>query len=367
MFEKRTTILMISPMSGNDGGGGIAVYADMLTEKLKDDYIIKQIATMKHQNIFDKIYRLLVGLLQIMQVSIFNKSVIAHVNTAHDRSFFRKAVFIKLLKLLKIPIVLHLHSSEFHNFFNDSSVKKQIFIKNIFKSTDKVIVLSNSWKKWYINTIEKREPIVIYNGMYDLNNSNDTISDREDIILFMGRLGKRKGTYDLLESFSIILKKKPNVKLILAGDGEIKECQQLATSLGIVKNVDFLGWIGNDRKQELLNTSKVFTLPSYNEGFPLSILEAMSSRLPIVSSNAGGIEEEIEDGISGFLINAGDINKLAFYILNILENKELCDEVGNKARARYLNNFTIDKIIKDTRIVYEEIINPYYYNKTLEN
>jgi glycosyltransferase involved in cell wall biosynthesis len=354
MIDK-TTILMLAPESTKEGGGGIAVYADMLTEELSNKYEICRVSTMKYSNFIDKVYRLMKGLVIIFILSLKKDKLIAHINTAHNRSFIRKAIFCKFCKLLKIPVVLHLHSSEFHIYFENSTVKNQERIRDVFKNAEKVIVLSNSWKEWYIKNIEQREPTVIYNGMYDLSNSSDNVSSRDNNILFLGRLGDRKGTYDLIKAFKLVLDRKSDVKLILAGDGEIDECKNLAISLGIEHKIDFPGWIGANEKKILLNNCKIFVLPSYNEGFPLSILEAMSNRLPIISTNIGGIPEELDDTISGYLINPGDVEMLAVHILKILDDKDLCNSIGLQARKKFEDNFTIEKIIQDIELTYSEI------------
>jgi len=353
--DKNKLILLIGPGTAKESGGGIAVYTDILAEHMKNYYAVKRIDTMKEQNVFDKIFRLFTALITIIKCYYSYKEILAHVNTAHSRSFYRKAIFIKLLNFLKIPIVIHLHSSEFHLFFENSSKRQQRFIKNIFISSNKVIVLSKSWKDWYTNNIEPREPKIIYNGMEDFSTNDDSVSKRDNVVLFIGRLGERKGTYDLIKAFHNVSALDETAKLILAGDGEIEECKILAKELHISDKIDFVGWINYQEKKQLLNSAKIFVLPSYNEGFPLSILEAMSTRLPIISTNIGGIPEEIEDKVSGFLITPGDIDALSSYINQLFTDATLCDRIGIVGREKYLHNFTINKIINETLEVYTSI------------
>jgi len=241
-MNDKIDILMIAPGEGKDGGGGIAAYADMLTEKLGEDFNVKRIITLQDNNMINKIYVFLIAVMKTLRfIKVGKNKKVVHIHTAHGNSFVRKSIFVRLLKFFNIPIIIHIHSSSFDIIFEKLSPKKKQSIRNIFQQTDRVIVLSESWKKWYINKIEKRAPIVIYNGMNDLKTKKDQVSSRKDCILFIGRLGKRKGTYDLIKSFKQVLLKHSNAMLILAGDGEIEECKKLVNTLQIYDSVKFLG------------------------------------------------------------------------------------------------------------------------------
>lgn len=352
MKKKIIDVLMIAPGEGKHGGGGIAAYAKMLTEKLNSNFQIKRIITLKENNIFNKIMTLSFSIIKTLYFLSGKNKKIAHIHTAEDNSFLRKSIFVRLCKVFNIPIILHLHSASFDIVFENKSEKEKERIRHIFKLADRVVVLSESWKKWYIQNIEERPPLVIYNGMDDFMTSNDKVSQRKNNVLFLGRLGERKGTYDVIKAFEKVLKKHKDAKLLLGGDGEIDKCKKLVNSLQINESVEFLGWIDFEKKRDLLNSSKIFVLPSYSEGFPLSILEAMSARLPVVSSFAGGIPEEIENSVSGLLIDAGDTEALTSAMCKLLDDKLLCDNIGANARKRYLKYFTLNEVIKDIEDAY---------------
>lgn len=347
---------MIAPTMGKDAGGGIAGYVDSLTGKFSSDFNVKRIVTMKKKYSFvDKVYRLVSALIQTIFILFSSNKKVAHIHTSARNSFLRKSIFVRLMKLFNVPVILHLHSPDFHVYFEQLSDKKKGAIREIFRMADRVIVLSNSWKEWYIDTIDKHEPLVFYNGVEDHLAVDDQISKRKNQILFLGRLGERKGTYDLIKAFKIVLEKHSDANLLLAGFGDLEGCEELAKSLKIDNSVEILGWIDYEKKKELLNSSKIYTLPSYNEGFPVSILEAMSARLPVISTRVGGIPEEIEDKETGFLIEAGDIAALSLTINRILDDEILCDQIGENARKRYLEQFALDKIVKELEGLYHEL------------
>lgn len=355
MIKNKIKILMIGPGETKNSGGGIATYSDILASKLSNEYDVIRIITMDKNTKLSKIFKLIKALFLVLLYIIQDKNIIAHINTAHNNSFMRKALFVRLLRYFKVPVVLHLHSSEFHNFYSNLSKNKQEYVKKIFKMSNSVILLSNSWKEWFITNIGERDNVtVIYNGMDDYLDEKQQLNKKKDIV-FIGRLGKRKGTYDLIQAFNNVLNSYKGIKLILAGDGEITECKELVDSLGIKDSVIFLGWINSKQKKELLNTSEIFVLPSYNEGFPLSILEAMSTKMAIISTTVGGIPEEIENKVSGLLIEPGDIKLMTFYLKEILENKDYSERLGNNARKRYKELFTIEKIVNDIKHIYKTL------------
>jgi len=355
-MRKEIDIIIITPEVSKDGGGGIAIYTQILARNLHSNFHVKRVITLKERNIFNRLSILLFAIIKVFYLLTKSNKKVVHIHAAHDYSFLRKSIFVKLSKFFNTPVILHLHSPSFPTAFKNKSYKQQESIRKIFKLADKIIVLSEKEKQWYIQNIEKREPLVVYNGMDDLLTSNDLVSQRKNDILFLGELGNRKGTYDLIKAFKEVLKKHHDATLILAGDGEIDECKELVKSLQINNSVKFLGWIDFEKKRELLNSSKVFVLPSHEEAFPLTILEAMTTRLPIISTFVGGIPEEVENNVSGILIDAGDIEALTKNILKLLDDNSLCDSMGEKGRERYLKYFTLNKITKDIKKIYIELL-----------
>lgn len=349
-------IIMIAPAAGKSGGGGVATYVNSLIEELPNEFKVKRIVTVQDTDILSRIFTYMTALFKIfIEIITGRKAKVAHIHMASGGSFLRKALIIRILKFFHVPVILHLHGAMFHLFYKEQTEKKRKRIRETFLMSDKVIVLTHSWKAWYMDTIEKKTPLVVYNGVEDFRTSKDQLSKRKNDILFLGRLGERKGTYDLLKAFAQVLRYS-DATLILAGDGDIDECKVLADSLGIGASVEFLGWIDYEEKKNLLNNCKVFCLPSYNEGFPIGVLEAMSTGLAIVSTKAGGIPEAIENGKSGILIEAGDIDALASSLNRILSDDKICDMLGSNARKRYVENFTLSKIAKEIQKIYSELV-----------
>ncbi|NRB80873.1 MAG: glycosyltransferase family 4 protein [Saccharospirillaceae bacterium] len=295
------------------------------------------------------------ALIKFIFLFIFYKVNIVHLHMSSRGSYSRKALFTKLAKLFGSKVIIHLHGSEFQIFYSDeSSLKKQAHIRDTFNMADKVIVLSTQWEQW-MNTIvtDTSKVCVVYNAVPEVKLPNKT--EVKKVILFLGRLSKRKGVDDLIHAFFRISKTHPNVVLNLAGDGDLNFYKKLIEDLSLTQHVKLLGWVtGNDKNQCLANAT-IYCLPSYNEGFPMGVLEAMSSKVAVISSMAGGIPDAITDKKEGLLIDAGNISALADVLSTLLDDPKQREEYTNAALAKYRKYFCPEVINAQLISIYSQL------------
>jgi glycosyltransferase involved in cell wall biosynthesis len=149
------------------------------------------------------------------------------------------------------------------------------------------------------------------------------------------------------------------VRLLLAGkplDVQYTESlRTLATDLGIVERVHFLGGVSDI--PALLAESDVFVLPSEREACPVALLEAMSCGVPCIVSDIPGTRDVIEDGATGLFFRTGDHNGMAAALRRIANNKEQFAEMARAARKRILHNYTIDREVRQYEQMYSEVLN----------
>jgi len=182
-------------------------------------------------------------------------------------------------------------------------------------------------------------------------------------ILFIGNLTKAKGIDILLNAFSLILKKDNNIDLLIVGSGEEDENLQRQTiSLGISKNVKFLGRIPNNEIPIVMNSVDVFVLPSIEEGMGRVLLESMAMELPVIASNVGGIPLLIEHNIDGLLFEVGNIKELSEYILNLLSDEELKNRLTLNANKKFIENYEYEVSMKMFIEMYKNIFEKKYEN-----
>lgn len=172
----------------------------------------------------------------------------------------------------------------------------------------------------------------------------------------VGRLTPVKGLSYLLQSISILLRQRANVRLLIVGDGVIrKDLEVQARDLGISENVVFLGH--REDTEELLRALDIFVLPSLNEGIPMALLEAMAASRAVVASRVGGIPEIIvEDGVEGILVEPMDVTQLAESCRRLIESPEIATKMGEQARKRVVQEFSAATMADRVAVLYKELV-----------
>lgn len=293
--KKKKVILQVGP-SLKDKGGMVTVMKQIADSEMANKYKIIHIPTY----VYGKKYMyLLSAICEIIFAKIRYRIDLAHIHMASYGSFYRKSIFISLCKMLKIKVIVHVHGACFNKFYESLSDKKQKYVGKTLNKSEKIIVLSKSWKEFFKNIIPEDKIEILYNSVPLQEKKKEQNAKKEELTaLFLGRIGERKGVYDLLE----VANKIENLKIIIAGDGETQKAQNIVKENNL-KNVTILDWINEEQKAEYLKNADMYILPSYDEGLPMSVLEAMSYSLPVITTNVGGIPELVEDNKNGILIN----------------------------------------------------------------
>lgn len=292
-------------------------------------------------------FRAIVSLLAIV-----GQRPILHIHAASYGSFFRKAILTGIGKLFGCKVILHLHASEFRVFYEGANALTRKMVKATFSLADVVIVLSQSWKK-YVSAISHDANIVVINNFVPAVGIDSRYRDDSIFtMLFMGKLGQRKGAYDLVDAMEKIAMSLPNCRVLFCGDGEIDTVSRRIEEAGLSGICKVVGWIGVDEKAEYYSKSHVFLLPSYNEGLPMSVLEAMSGGLAIITTPVGGIPEVIVNGENGLLVEPGDTAGLANAIRTLHGDPELRLNLGETALHCYKQSYCPEVILPQLEAIY---------------
>lgn len=249
---------------------------------------------------------------------------IVHVHGASNASFWRKRIFIYIAKSFGKKIVYHMHGGGFETFTH----KHEYAVRKLVSRCDAIIALSDYWKFFFEKELGCNHVEIIKNVISAPQNSHHSTTNRFTL-LFLGLLGQNKGIYDLL---SVIADNKDifngKLRLCIGGNGEVEKVKNLIKSYGISDMVEYEGWVSGDKKTDLLNYADAYILPSYKEGLPISILEAMSYALPIISTPVGGIPEIVKDGVNGYLVTPGNKEEIGQAIKLLMDNVEKRREMG---------------------------------------
>lgn len=181
------------------------------------------------------------------------------------------------------------------------------------------------------------------------------IGNKEFLIASVGRLTKQKGFKYLVKAAEKVLKLEKNVNFCIVGEGELKEnLFELVRELGLSDCVHLLGF--REDVLSIINKSDLFVLPSLWEGLPNVLLESAALGVPIVSTDAGGCSEIIEDGENGILVSPGDEDDLANAILEMIRESEIRKKFAEKGKRIIKNKFSIEKMVNAYKDLYEELL-----------
>ncbi len=262
------------------------------------------------------------------------KADIVHLHVAQKGSFFRKAWFL-LGSYKKSHVILHMHASSFDVFYKESPFFIKKWIRSIFNKADQVVVLSEEWRRFY-ETLTTTNITVIPNAV-PIPSESYYHSNTKKIVTF-GRIGNRKGSYDILKVAKEIYKRHPEYQFVLYGDGELDKVKQIIQTEHI-PNVTLGGWVTD--KKSILEETVLHFLPSYHEGLPMAILETMAAGIPNLSSTVGGIPELLTNKRNGLLTKAGDIPAMVQQIDYFLANQNVRQELSVNARQTVNDQFSI--------------------------
>lgn len=227
--------------------------------------------------------------------------------------------------------------------------------------TDKILVVSRAVKDFYLSLgIPEDKITVIYNGL-ELEKFYPAFTAKENnrwegepIVGFVGRIHPQKGIKALLTVGEEASRRIKEVKFLVVGEGPLKNW--------LIKEVEKRNLKNNFRilgKREdlplLYSKMQVLLLPSYREGFPNVVLEAMASGVPVVATNAGGVTEIVENGTTGFVVKKGDTQSMLKHVLSLIKEREMREEMAKRAREK-VAFFSIERMAEETKKLYLDIL-----------
>lgn len=339
-FQKKSSLkpccqaLILGPSL--EQNGGMATVQNLILTHAPSQYTLRHICTHDEGSALHRGIIFLRAITTFLRLLLSRKVEIVHIHVSERGSVLRTVLLTILSFTFRRPVVLHAHGAEFKPFFLKMPGWVQNIISDIFGQCDGFIVLSKFWQDFYISQLG-----LIPERVFTLPNSVELppeIPCRQNStpvnLVFCGRIGHRKGTFDLLQAFAELPSHlKACAHLTIAGDGEIEQGHLLVDRLGLSDHVTFLGWINPSQRDQMLANANIFILPSYNEGLPLAILEAMAWGIPPIATPVGGIPEVVVPNQNGLLVAPGNVQQLSKAIQYLLEDPELRLKLGKSARA----------------------------------
>jgi glycosyltransferase involved in cell wall biosynthesis len=307
--------------TGIDTRGGIAaVIAGYREQGLFDRWPIDYIATHRDGTPLLKFLAAARALFALLFLVVRHRAGVLHVHGASRASFWRKSVYMAIGLAAGWRIVFHLHGGGFARFHKEEcGPVAQAVIRFFLDRATWIVVVSETWQRW-VRSVTSNPRIACIPNPVALP---ATVSAwrQHGLVVFSGRCEASKGIFDLLEAAGVLRAQVPGLRIECAGDGD-------------------------------LGRSSAFVLPSYAEGLPMSLLEAMAAGCAVVATRVGGIPDLVTDGVDGLLVPPGDPDALAAALLRVLHDRAFAERLGNAARETIANRYAVERSLERLEHIY---------------
>lgn len=339
-----------SGVSGNVGG---QMYASklLIESKLAKDVHWLLIDSTASSNIKvpfnEKIWNATSRMIKLLNYLVFYKTDAVLIFVGHGMSFLEKGLMALLAKLFGKKVILAPRSG-----FLKQNIKERRFlyryIKFVFKKVDYIICQGKSWHQLFETQVGvSPSKLVIVPNWIDSSVYRINVGKGEPIIItFLAWVDRSKGIYETIK-LGAYLQDRYNVQLNIAGNGkDYENIKQLIQDENLGKTITLKGWVTGEDKIDLLAASHIFILPSYAEGMPNALLEAMASGLACVATKVGSIPDVIQHGTNGLLVDPGDENGLIQQVVRLLDSPVERDKMGRLAREDIDRKHSIDAAVQ---------------------
>ena len=343
--------------------GGMATVARNYQDAgLFSDGSVVYLATHRTGPLPIKIITAALALAKCWALMLRGRGRVLHVMSASGVSFFRKSLFIWSAAIFRRAIIFHLHGGQFNDFLGpDKSGLRYRFVVSTLKRVDRILVLSNEMQGWLaglglpasVRILPNPIPAALTVGHAE-QRRRDT-ADRA--IVFLGELSEAKGLHDLIASFGALAKRGVRCRLLIAGPGDQARWRELAKAAGCGESCEFVGWVDGERKTRLFQAASAVALPSYHEGQPMVVLEAMVRGVPVVATRVGGLPDITGDGRFAHLIEPGDRPGLADQLERAISGDDSTSRMAAEAQRYASTVHAPDAVCEGLVELYHQLAN----------
>lgn len=320
-------VLFIAPMNAR---GGIGAVLDLYAQQFE---YFDVLYTYPENKTVSRIPFYLKALSTLVQKLRSGTSIdIVHIHTASNGSFYRKSIVLLIAKLYGKKTVMHVHGGGFKEFYNNS-LFRNILIKPILKTADQVICLSDVWHEFFAIHLQLKNAVVLPNPISLPQIRVKEFESSRIKLIFFGAVVASKGIFDLvnyLASNRHFIEGK--IILHVCGDGELGQLRSIVSLHHLEKKIFIHGWTSGSIKVNLFHHADIFILPSYAEGLPMSILEAMSFGKPIIATKVGGVPSLVHPQYNGWLYDSNNIQELTQVFDDLFSYPEQLISFGEHSR-----------------------------------
>lgn len=293
------------------------------------------------------------SLVAIVVASLLRPRAVFHIHTTKNGSLIRKFLIGLILRITGSGYIAHMHAGTLGWFESDSFWMRRILYAYL-SAARYVVVLSDTWKKYYLHRFPMLDNLRVIPNPCDYLLSEPPEMRESDVVRFIyaGSFTKEKGVYDLVEAFSRI-GPGTRAELHMFGGGNVAALRAHVEENPKNEFIHIHDWVSHEKYVSLIRDYDVFVLPSYAEGMPMSILEAMGQAKPIIASNVGSNSLLVSDNLNGYLMHAGDIALLSKVMEHISQDFELRKSMSKKS-WEIASTFSPQIILKEWTSLYAQ-------------
>lgn len=342
-------VLLVSPIP--PPYGGIANWTAMMLDYVKntdDTFETVNIAPKKRstegRTLFDRVvvsgFDMLSKRRLLKKKILESKPDVIHMTTSGQLAIFRDILLLKTARKLGVPTVYHIRFGRTAEMAENGSAMWRFFKKAMGLASAVMAI-----DKKTCEAIKKHVPeadVVLVPNPVNTKKLPPVCESTEKQVVFLGWVIKTKGVDELVEAWNTVGEKYPDYKLLVIGQAKTEYLEELKSKVK-VENIEFTGEMEHGKAMETLSKSEVFVLPSYTEGFPNAVVEAMALKKSVVATSVGAIPEMLE-GDCGILIKPKSVEDTVVALDKVLGDTALRDRLAENARSKVYENYELDAV-----------------------
>ena len=360
---KRITVLLCGPH--RDAVSGVTTHVNLLMgSALAEDFDLLHFqvgSEGRREGALGRLARLVLSPFALFATILFHQVDVVHLNTSlNPRAYWRDLAYLLVAKLLRARVLYQVHGGALpQSFFRDRPLLTR-FLRWTLQLPELVVVLASVELAAYRQFVPRQAVLKVPNGIDCRPFARvPTVRSRSDYplrLVYIGRLAREKGLYELLQALRLALHVGVDARLTVAGDGpEAEALKRHASGLGIASRVSFAGPVFGEQKVRLLGTADVAALPSYAEGLPYALLEAMAAGIPVLATPVGAIPDVATDGMHGYLVRPRDTTAIAEAIARFAADRERLSWMSRACRRRVLAAYSIERLAAEMALHYRAL------------
>ena len=336
--------------SAEESRGGVAEVIRMMKKMpVWEQYHCYWLGTQIQRNYAWKLWYAVKA--NVMALFIIWRYDIIHFHSVPDKIDLVIKLPIFLLALLgRKKIIMHIHmGNQLKNH-----TQNELF-KWCLRRANLILLLAKKWQSLFHDLYAdiKTPTTVLYNACEYV--PEVPLEEKENIIIMAAYLNDNKAPDLLLKAWKQIGHQFPNWKIYMLGNGEVERFEKMAQSLELSDSVKFTGYVVGKEKEDYFRKASIYCMCSYEEGFPMSVLEAWANNICVLTTPVGGLPDVLEDGKNALVFNFGDWQELSKKLSFLIENKKNRQEMAEYSRGLVYQRFSVRELNKEVLQIYESI------------